>query len=78
MVLLEYIERIAVILALADTVDDDAALSDIIFLKPSCIYSLSLWLLEDDVKAAGNTALYPSAVLPAALTSSSKSQKDKE
>ena len=55
--LLEDNEQTSVIEALPEAVDSETSHSECILLTPSCIDSVSLWILEDYIKAAGNAAL---------------------
>ena len=54
---MEYDGESSVNVALVETEDYEAEHSERIFLKPSCIDSIFLWLLEDDVKSAVNAAI---------------------
>ena len=52
-----YVEKLALIAALVETAYTDSAHSERIYLTPSCIDSVLLLLLEDDVKASGDASL---------------------
>ena len=60
-------EKVVAIRENLETAHSKAEHSECILLKPSYIDSILLWLLEDDVKAAGNAALGESEDVEAVL-----------